>query len=72
MENTDLTDIRESLAVVLGQSPGDLAAAIRRLDQLKDRASGHLGHYLAKRSYQKAWLFLQGGDPEKGICGGRH
>ncbi len=72
MEKTDLTDIRNSLAIVLGENTGDLAVAIRRLDHLKDRAPGHLGHYLAKRSYQKAWIHLEGGDPEKGICGGRH
>jgi hypothetical protein len=63
-------EIRQCLGVVIGRREGDLAAAIRRLDELRDSTSGHLAHYLGKRSYQKAWILLGGGDPEKGGCGG--
>lgn len=69
MEEQFQTTVRQHLAVILGHEQGDLAAAIRALDDLKSSARGHLGHYLAKRSYQKAWILLEGGDPEKGVCG---
>ena len=62
-------EIRNCLAVILGHQAGDLARAIRRLDELKAAVGGHLSHYLGKRSYQKAWILLEGGDPEKGGCG---
>lgn len=60
--------ILEQLAVILGRTTGDLPAAIACLDELRPSVSGHLAHYLAKRSYQKAWILLEGGDPEKGAC----
>ena len=69
MKDDDLREqIRSHLAVVLGKEPGDLPAAIGVLDELRGSARGHLAHYLAKRSYQKAWILLEGGDPEKGVC----
>lgn len=61
--------ILQELAVVLQKKEGDLAAAILSLDSLKGSVSGHLSHYLKNRSYQKAWILLNGGDPEKGVCG---
>lgn len=64
-----IREIRRSLAVVLGKESGDIKDAIRRLDALRRSAQGHLGHYLQKRSYQKAWLLLDGENPEKGACG---
>ena len=60
--------VQENLAVILQRKPGDILAAIRQLDELKSSASGHLAHYLAKRSYEKAWILLQGENPEKGTC----
>lgn len=70
MSEENLTEqIMEHLEVVLQKRPGDLGAAIRQLDAVRARATGHLSHYLAKRSYQKAWILLNGGDPEKGVCG---
>jgi hypothetical protein len=62
--------IRSALAVVLGKyEGGDLPAALRELDTCAGEVSGHLQHYLSKRSYAKAWEFLEGGHPEAGICG---
>ena len=53
--------------------PGDLAEAIRSLDEvLVNRGKalpGRLRHFLENRSYQKALVFLEGGEPEKGTCG---
>ena len=62
------SQIQQHLAVILGHEGGDLAAAILALDELKGSVKGHLSHYLSKRSYQKAWILLEGGDPEKGVC----
>jgi hypothetical protein len=62
-------EILENLEVVLQKREGDLARAILALDSAAERVTGHLAHYLKKRSYQKAWILLQGGDPEKGVCG---
>lgn len=72
MDAANIEDIKSHLAVVLGHRTGDIRAAIAGLDALKQEASGHLAHYLAKRSYQKAWIQLEGGDPERGVCGGHH
>lgn len=69
MKTEPTESIRRNLAIILGHEPGDLAGAIRELDAIQGSVTGHLSHYLAKRSYQKAWILLEGGDPEKGICG---
>ncbi|MEX0325073.1 MAG: hypothetical protein AB3N33_03180 [Puniceicoccaceae bacterium] len=68
MEDKFRATVRQHLAVILGRESGDLAASLKALDTLKSDARGHLAHYLAKRSYQKAWVLLEGGDPEKGVC----
>lgn len=68
MNPETIDEIRGCLEVVLGRQAGHLAPAIRRLDELRGTAQGHLAHYLAKRSYQKAWILLEGDDPEKGTC----
>lgn len=60
--------IMEHLEVILQKQPGNLAGAIGSLDAMKGDVKGHLSHYLAKRSYEKAWILLKGGDPEKGVC----
>jgi hypothetical protein len=69
MNDQSKESIRAHLEVILQQREGDLAAAIRGLDALKSSTGGHLAHYLGKRSYQKAWILLQGENPEKGTCG---
>jgi hypothetical protein len=62
-------EIREHLGVILGKHPGDIRESLSRLDALQADVAGHLAHYLAKRSYEKAWIWLEGGQPESGICG---
>jgi len=62
-------EIRSSLAIVLGKEQGDLQEALVRLDGARASVTGPLGHYLSRRSYEKAWILLEGGDPEKGVCG---
>ena len=60
--------IIENLEIILQKKEGDLTSAILSLDSLKSAVSGHLSHYLTKRSYEKAWILLNGDDPEKGVC----
>ena len=52
---------------------GELPMAIQALDKvLAERGNelpGRLRHFLENRSYQKALVFLEGGEPEKGTCG---
>ena len=49
-----------------------LRPALARLDELTASmpplTSASLRHYLNKRSYQKARILLEGGDPEAGVC----
>lgn len=69
MDEAFMEKVRGALAVILGEETGDLTRALALLDTLKEEASGPLRHYLAQRSYQKAWVLLAGGRPEKGTCG---
>jgi len=72
-----MENILKSLRVITRPSeagPGELAKAIRALDEtLQDsdgELDGRLRHFLENRSYEKALVWLQGEEPEKGICGG--
>ena len=53
--------------------PGSLGKALSDLDALVDDPSLNLHprlvHFLQNRSYQKAITWIEGGEPEKGICG---
>lgn len=60
--------ILKNLAVVMDPGTGDLAKALKALDEAKSGTTGHLAHYLGKRSYQKAWELLHEETPEKGSC----
>ena len=54
--------------------PGDLSGALRELDRIvregKSALHPRLRHFLENRSYAKALVWLQGDQPEKGVCGG--
>lgn len=61
-----LERIGDNLAVVLGKKAGHLGETLRDLDEAAKDTAGELGHYLSKRSYQKAWDYLNPppvGDP---------
>ena len=53
---------------------GELGKSLQRLDEIaKDAGAGlhpRLRHFLENRSYEKALLWLEDGEPEKGVCGG--
>tara|TARA_Y100001934_G_C12209685_1_gene705398 strand:+ start:517 stop:741 length:225 start_codon:yes stop_codon:yes gene_type:complete len=73
-----MEELKRHLQVVVnpqGAVSGELAGAIRSLDEtLRTKGEtlpGRLRHFLENRSYQKALLWLEGGEPEKGVCGGR-
>ena len=67
-----LLELEDAVAQVNADPKPDLMALFGRLDALtsempKDTPPDLL-HYLHKKSYQKARLFLQGQDPEAGAC----
>ena len=67
-----LLELEAAVANVNADPKPDLLALFSRLDELtaelpKD-APRDLLHYLHKKSFQKARLFLQGQDPEAGTC----
>jgi len=67
-----LLELEEAVAQVNKEPKPALMAIFNRLDELtaqmpKD-AHPDLLHYLHKKSYLKARLFLQGQDPEQGEC----
>lgn len=59
----DPSACRAALAVILGESPGDVRAAIATLDDMAAHApDATLRHYLFRRSYAKAQQFLATGE----------
>ena len=67
-----LLELEAAVAQVNADPKPDLMALFGRLDALTSEmpkdAPPDLLHYLHKKSYQKARLFLQGQDPEAGEC----
>ena len=67
-----LLELEDTIGQVNIEPKPDLMAIFNRLDELTTQipkdASPDLLHYLHKKSYQKARLFLQGQDPEQGAC----
>lgn len=71
-----MDDVLQSLRIIVNPGSvgsGDLASAIRSLDEVlgdeEKELPGRLRHFLENRSYTKALIFLEGGEPEKGTCG---
>jgi len=65
-----LLELEDAIGQINAEPKPDLMAIFNRLDELttqmpKDTPPDLL-HYLHKKSYQKARLFLQGQDPEQG------
>lgn len=73
------TEIKQSLISLLdGIKRADgaiIASEMARLDEFaaRGRAALHpqLVHFLERRSYAKALVFLEGDTPAAGLCGGR-
>ncbi len=67
-----LLELEDAVAQVNAEPKPDLVGLFGRLDdltaQLPRGTSPDLLHYMHKKSYQKARLFLQGQDPEQGDC----
>ena len=67
-----LLELETAVAQVNADPKPDLMTLFNRLDELtaalpKDTPRDLL-HYLHKKSFQKARLYLQGADPEAGSC----
>ena len=67
-----LLELETAVANVNAEPKPDLVGIFLRLDELTTAlpadAPRDLLHYLHKKSFQKARLFLQGQDPEQGEC----
>ena len=67
-----LVELETAVANVNAEPKPDLVGIFSRLDELTAAltadAPRDLLHYLHKKSFQKARLFLQGQDPEQGEC----
>ena len=67
-----LLELETAVASVNAEPKPDLIGLFARLDDLTATlpadASRDLLHYLHKKSFQKARLYLQGQDPEQGEC----
>ena len=67
-----LLELEDTIGRVNTEPKPDLMAIFNRLDELTTQmpkdAPPDLLHYLHKKSYQKARLFLQGQNPEQGAC----
>ena len=69
-----IEDIKESLKSVVHpseESRFDLKTALRNLDEIViqegTQIDAKLRHFLNNRSYEKALLWIEGGEPEKGF-----
>jgi hypothetical protein len=56
-----------------GQKAGSLSHALKSLDEIVHNSNAdlhpRLKHFLQNRSYGKALIWLNEGEPEKGSCG---
>lgn len=67
--------IKNSLLTIVSSErngQGDLISALKQLDNILEEHGAELDarllHFLQKRSYEKALLWIEGETPEKGIC----
>lgn len=67
-----LLELEDAVGRVKAEPKPDLVGLFSRLDELTAQlprgTSPDLLHYMHKKSFQKARLFLQGQDPEQGDC----
>ena len=67
-----LLELEDAIGRMNAEPKPDLMTIFGRLDELTTQmpkdSPPDLLHYLHKKSYQKARLFLQGQDPEQGAC----
>ena len=70
MENIKKS-LRAIVSPVKNEKP-DLVSALRNLDDIvsnpPDDLHPKLRHFLQNRSYEKALLWIEGGEPTKGTC----
>jgi hypothetical protein len=71
-----LVDLEQAVRSLPTANPkpnlGPLLARVDALtESLPSEADPNLSHYLKRKSYEKARLWLEGREAEKGACGGR-
>lgn len=56
-----------------GENVGSLPRALKSLDEIAHNSNAdlhpRLKHFLQNRSYEKALIWLNNGEPDKGTCG---
>ena len=70
-----IDEIKESLLAIVSPNEKEkpnLLVALRKLDECVQESGNEMNprlrHFLENRSYEKALLWIEGGEPEKGIC----
>ena len=70
-----IDEIKDSLLAIVStneKDKPDLVGALRKLDECVQNRGNEMNprlrHFLENRSYEKALLWIDGGEPEKGIC----
>ena len=73
--NEMMDEIKKCLEAITVQNHEhdlDLVSALKKLDEFLSLHANELDprmrHFLQNRSYEKALLWLSGGEPKKGIC----
>ena len=71
-----MEELKSSLRLITNPKdakPGDLIRKLKSLDEMLNKNVSNLDprlrHFLQNRSYEKALIWLEGKEPEKGICG---
>lgn len=71
-----MEELKSSLRLITNPKdakPGELIREINLLDEMLNQNASNLDprlrHFLQNRSYEKALIWLEGQEPEKGVCG---
>lgn len=71
-----MEELKSSLRLITNPKdakPGELIREINLLDEMLNQNASNLDprlrHFLQNRSYEKALIWLEGEEPEKGVCG---
>ena len=71
-----MEELKSSLRLITNPKdakPGELITELKSLDEMLNQNASNLDprlrHFLQNRSYKKALIWLEGEEPEKGVCG---
>lgn len=71
-----MKELKSSLRLITNPKdakPGELISILKSLDEILNQNASNLDpklkHFLQNRSYEKALIWMEGEEPEKGVCG---